>query len=99
MAIRSIHTKRCIDLAAAYEMMRTPSQKLVWGWLRLGLGILQQALALAGLASWWKLGLHPLTISLAVVATLISTSSFFFYSAKRWRRHQKPPPHPSISYR
>jgi hypothetical protein len=53
--------------------------KLVWGWLRLLLGLAQMCLATIGLILLITLGVHPLTLLFVAAATIATISSLLLY--------------------
>jgi hypothetical protein len=53
--------------------------KLVWGWLRLLLGLAQMCLATIGLILLLTLGLHPLTLLFVAAATSVTITSWLIY--------------------
>jgi hypothetical protein len=54
--------------------------KLVWGWLRLLLGLAQMCLATIGLILFVSVGLHPLTLLFVAAATGVTITSRLLYS-------------------
>ena len=56
--------------------------RLVWGWLRVLLGIAQVVLASAGLILVLTIGFHPLTCIVAAGATLLTIVSRILYRGR-----------------
>lgn len=60
-------------------MPETTHSKLVWGWLRLFLGVLQMFLASAAFAFVILIGFHPIALGLAAGATIATLISRVLY--------------------
>jgi hypothetical protein len=56
--------------------------KLIWGWLRLLLGLAQMFLTVAAAVVLFTIGLHPLTWALIVGATSATIVSRLIYHGK-----------------
>ncbi|MDR3403980.1 MAG: hypothetical protein P4L99_15900 [Chthoniobacter sp.] len=63
--------------------------RIVWGWLRAGLGIAQMALSVAAVIVWFRIGLQPLTWILAGSGMAVAATSQFLYRGKK-RPDDKP---------
>ena len=60
----------------------TIKRKLVWGWLRLFLGLAQMLLASAGLGLLLTVGLHPITYLLVIAATAMALAGRLLYRGR-----------------
>jgi hypothetical protein len=60
-------------------MQERTRQKWVWGWLRLALGLLQMAFAVAGVGALLALGMHWLTYLSVGIATGATVASRLLY--------------------
>lgn len=56
--------------------------KLIWGWLRLFLGIAQMFFAAAGAFALLSIGLHPITYICLSIATIATITSCLLYQGR-----------------
>jgi hypothetical protein len=57
--------------------------KLIWGWLRLFLGFLQMSLVAMSVGALLTIGIHPLTWTFVIGATLATVASLFIYRGRK----------------
>ena len=69
-----------------HGLAKTTYHRLIWGWLRLFLGMLQISLSVAGITALFKIGFRPLTWAFVAGATIATISSLLLY---RGRSHDK----------
>lgn len=63
-------------------MDEATKHKLIWGWLRLFLGLVQMFFAAAGVFALLTLGLHSITYFCLTAATLATITSRFLYQGR-----------------
>ena len=64
------------------RLAETTHHPLIWGWLRLFLGILQISLSVAGITALFKIGFRPLTWGFVAGAAIATIMSLLLYRGR-----------------